>query len=222
MDKKVFSLQNSKRQFINYKIGPYGTDESKLLPYKLPDVLTNNDNTRVENAQQWMNFRRNEILATFQKYEYGKILPPPDSMSFELLNKKDDALEDTAIRKEVRIHLGMNNGENFAFDLLLYIPKNVSCPVPAFLGLNFKGNHNTTIETDVTPTGYTAPGKLAFKERALQIDRWCFAETIRRGYASATICYHDIHPDCTASAGNSVFRLFFDEKDYDTIWSAIR
>lgn len=202
----------------DYQIGPYGTNESEITPYKLPDPLIDSSGTRIENAWDWLNSRRDEILTLFRKFEYGDILPRPDSMRFELLSMKNDALGGTAIRKEVRIHLEMNNGRKFAFDLLLYIPRNISRPVPAFLGLNFKGNHNTTSETDVAPTGFAAPDQLAESNRSLQVDRWCFEETIRRGYASATICYHDIHPDRLSSTGNSIFRLFFDENDYATIW----
>ncbi|MBO5762901.1 MAG: acetylxylan esterase, partial [Lentisphaeria bacterium] len=44
-----------------------------------------------------------------------------------------------------------------------------------------------------------------------------YEEVIRRGYASATICYHDIHPDVTGHTGDSVFRLFFEPEQYDSI-----
>lgn len=218
-DRKCCSTPTRSQEVqADYLVAPYGIDESALAPYDLPSPLVDNAGARVETARQWMNSRRNEVLAMFRKHEYGETLPRPDSMRFELLNRKDNALGGTAVRKEVRIHLGMNDGRRFAFDLLLYVPVNISRPAPAFLGLNFKGNHNTTTEADVTPTGFVAPGRLAETDRSLQARRWCFEESVRRGYASATICYHDIHPDLTNSAGNSVFRLFFDEDDYGDIW----
>ena len=41
--------------------------------------------------------------------------------------------------------------------MLLYLPKAaLERPVPAFLGLNFKGNHATTDEVDVRPSGIDA------------------------------------------------------------------
>jgi len=218
MDKQKTFISDSQDPSVNYEMAAYGTDESHVPPYALPDPLISNDNTTIEDAREWAETRRGETLEMFKKYEYGEVLPPPDSISFELLSQKDNALGGIAVRKEVRIHLEMNNGKRFSLDLLLYTPKNISAPVPAFIGLNFRGNHNTTWELDVLPTGYIAPGKLASKGPTTQTYRWQFAETIRRGYASATICYHDVHPDFLDSTENSVFRLFFDEKEYDTIW----
>ena len=138
-------------------------------------------------------------------------------MRFELLSQKDNALDNTAVRKEIRIHCGMENGAAFAFDMLLYLPKHAVGPAPAFLGLNFKGNHNTTDEDDVRPTGFSKPGVLRVEARSEQVERWCFREAVRRGFASATICYHDIHPDFTESEQYSAFRLFFREADYGSI-----
>lgn len=202
---------------MTYEIAPYGTEEAKVAPYVLPDPLLKADGSKVENACEWMNFQRGKILQLFKDFEYGEILPRPDSTCFELLNTRNDALGNTAIRKEIRIHVGMNNGKTFSFDLLLYIPHDAAEPVPAFLGLNFKGNHNTTDEVDVRPTGYIVPGCLDDRNRGVQTYRWQFAETVRRGYASATVCYHDIHPDRTGNTAGSVFSIFFDEPEYEAI-----
>ena len=197
--------------------GPYPTDEQLVSSYILPDPLRKNDGTQVSSAAEWMNRRRAEILNLFKQEEYGEILPRPDSMSFKILSVHADALDNTAVRKEIRLEFAMRNGKTFSFTMLLYLPKHAAAPVPAFLGLNFKGNHNTTEETDVTPTGYLFPGKLAEEGRGVQSARWCFREVIKRGYAAATVCYHDIYPDRTESVQDSVFRLFYDEKDYGEI-----
>ena len=199
------------------KFGPYSTEESSVASYELPDPLRKRDGTRVCSACEWMNRQRGDILDLFKHEEYGEILPRPDRMSFQLLSFRDDALGNTAIRKEIRLDFGMRNGKSCSAVMLLYLPKRAVGPVPAFLGLNFKGNHNTTDEADVLPTGFLAPGKLAEEARALQIERWCFREVIARGYASATLCYHDIHPDRIDADGDSVFRLFFDEARYGAI-----
>ena len=122
-----------------------------------------------------------------------------------------------AIRKEVRIHCAMNNGKSISFDLLLYVPKQKTGPVPAFLGLNFGGNHVTTLEEDVHKTGFKNPGVTSMPERGCQVHRWDFETVIDRGYASATISYHDILPDRVNSWAESAFRLFFDADQYGTI-----
>ena len=196
--------------------GPYPCEESLVPDYTLPDPLLKADGTRVTTAQEWMNHQRTAILDIFKKYEYGEIIPNPEILWFEQLTRRDDALDGLAIRKEIRIHVGMANGRTVAFDMLLYLPQGAeSHPVPAFLGLNFKGNHATTTEEDVHPTGLdmqdNADEATIREHRGIQAERWCFKETVARGYASATICYHDIFRDQVGYAQNSIFRLFYDE-----------
>ncbi|MCQ2402889.1 MAG: acetylxylan esterase, partial [Lentisphaeria bacterium] len=153
-----------------------------------------------------MTHQRRNILEILKKYEYGEILPRPDSLRFEVLSEKADALDGLALRREIRIHATMNNGRRVSFDMLLYLPQKAQGPVPAFLGLNFKGNHATTSEDDVRPTGTDDP-------RGCQEGRWCFRECAERGYASATICYHELFRDETGFADSSVFSLFHDKVD---------
>ena len=193
------------------KYGPYSIDEKDAAQYILPDPLLAADGQKITSAAQWMNFRRAEILKLFKQYEYGEILPRPDSMKFELLAVKNDALGNQAVRKEVKITYSMRNNRSFSFQILVYIPKNTVSPSPVFLGLNFKGNHNTTKETDVIPTGYRFPGKLCEPGRGVQYNRWLPEELIRHGFASVTGCYHDIFPDRTDGAEASALQLFADE-----------
>jgi hypothetical protein len=111
----------------------------------------------------------------------------------------------------------MNNRKEHSMIMLLYLPKHINEPVPAFLALNFQGNHNTTDEEDVIKTGYIREGELAASQRCQQAERFSFREVIKRGYASATICYHDIHPDRAGGVNGSIFQLFFDKEEYSSI-----
>ncbi len=202
---------------IQKPYGAYETEERLVKPYHLPDPLRNSDGTGVRTPQEWMNFRRPELLNLFKREEYGEILPRPAHLSFRVLSVKEDALENTAVRKEIRLDFASAKGKTHSVVLLLYLPKDAEAPVPAFLGLNFNGNHTTTDEPDVIPTGYRTPGALAEETRGLQTDCWCFREVIRRGYASATLCYHDLFPDIAGSIPNSVFRLFLEEAEYEAV-----
>lgn len=195
----------------------YPTEEKFAAAYTLPDPLCREDGSRIADAAEWALSRRGEILEQFKKYEYGEIPPRPDRMRFQLLSRREDALSGMAVRKEIRIVCGMNNGRKISFDLLLYVPKNRKGRAPAFLGLNFKGNQNTTDEPDVRPTGFLAPDVLADPGRGVQKARWDFPAVVGRGYASATVCYHDIHPDAVNAAGRSMFRLFFEPEEYASI-----
>ncbi|OQA87305.1 MAG: hypothetical protein BWY31_00845 [Lentisphaerae bacterium ADurb.Bin242] len=186
-------------------------DEAKVPAYTLSSPLAGKDGVRVKNAFEWVNFRRGEILDLYKKEVYGEVPPRPDSVWFELVSRKDDALENTAVRKEVRVHFGMNNGRKHFMDLLLYLPKTAKGPVPAFLGLCFKGYHVTTDEKDVRLTGGNLAGNPDFKDesRGNSLERWSHRELIRRGYAAATVCYHDLFPDCKDGWNQSIYSLFY-------------
>lgn len=192
-------------------------DESLIPEFVLPDVLICNDGSRINNAFDWVNKRRPEVLKTLRDNLFGYLPPRPDMTSFELLSVKDDALGNTAVRKEIKLNFAMNNGKTHSFVMLLYMPKNISAPVPVFLGLNFKGNHNCTDEEDVIASGRLSNEKLSEDQRALQTIRWQFAETVKRGFASATVCYHDIYPDEKDSFSwrKSIYELFFSEESDD-------
>ncbi len=197
--------------------GPYPCDEALVPGYVLPDPLELPGGGRVATASEWMNGQRAAILDVFMKYEYGEILPRPQCLWFEQLSRRDDALGGIAVRKELRIRAAMSNGREISFDMLLYLPKGAEkAPVPAFLGLNFGGNHTTTHEKDVRPTGPDAQDGLlgqAEENRGSEAGRWCMEETVMNGFATATICYHDIFRDRTGHADSSVFRLFYDKVD---------
>lgn len=192
------------------------TDESLVPDYTLPDVLTSINGEKIATAFDWVHTRRPELLQLFKNEMYGSLPPRPAISEFETLSVKNDALNNTAIRKEIKLSFSMPDGRKHSFVMLLYIPQNAEKPVPVFLGLNFKGNHNCTTEKDVIPSGYLLNGELAENERSSQPDRWLFEETVKLGFASATVCYHDIYPDDPApdSWRKSIYNLFFaDETD---------
>ena len=173
-----------------------------MEPFTLPSGVAD-----VKDAMDWMTNKRPKLLKFFCDNVYGRILPRPQSLSFEVLSIKEDALNNTAIRKEIRIH-SENNGKKHAFDCLLYIPKNATKPVPAFAGLNFRGNQLTTDELDVRRSGLVPENEANHDKRATQKALWCFRETVARGYASITACYHDIFPDSAAAWDRSALTLF--------------
>lgn len=150
---------------------------------------------------------------------YGIMPPGPDHLRMELLSLKEDALDNTAVRKEIRIHCDMNNGRHRDFDLLLYVPKHLKKPAPVFLGLNFNGNHSITPEPDVRLTrafkqvhgGWMVPHTEA--GRGKFADRWCLESAMERGYAVATAANGEIFPDHPNGLCRSVFALFGEPAD---------
>ncbi len=211
MEKKTPRLR--KDVTINY-------DESKVPEYTVPSPLLCRDGRKVTTAQEWLKLRRPEILDFYTREYYGKIPPVPDEFAFETVSVKDNALNGIAIRKEIKLSFAMKNGRKHSFVMLVYIPKNQP-PVPVFCGLNFLGNHATTAEPDVMMTGRKIDG--AINEPTLRGDRirrWQFREAVKRGYAVATACYHDIFPDYRNAPGsweNSIYAMLFPEKSIDEL-----
>ena len=121
--------------------GDFNYDESKVVPYTLPDPLLNADGTRVTSARDWKNKRREEILRLFETDVYGRSPARPRSVQFHLNEVDTGALQGLATRKQVTIALS-NTLHGLSMELLLYIPNSAKTPAPAFLGLNFNGNQS--------------------------------------------------------------------------------
>ena len=187
-------------------------DESKVPEYTLPDPLVFNDGSAVKTAADWTGKRRAEIFRHFQEEMYG-FLPEmlakagnhPDFVTFRLLESSDDALDGKAIRKQVELTFTnpQKPGKKVTANLLLYIPKNAQKPVPAFLGLNFYGNH--AVENDPAillfhnRAGQTITEETVDKEgkhsRGGNRTQWLAPKLIENGYALATMHYIDLAND---------------------------
>ena len=186
-------------------------DESQMPQFTLPDVLLCQDGSKIETADDWQKKRRPELLQMFKDVMYGEIPPRPDRVRYELLSEKKDARGGKAVRREVRIHLEMNNGKSHSIDMLYYLPANAKGKVPVFVGLTFIGNHVVTDEPDVRITGLAGdtPGNPINRERGFQVRRFPIDTILERGYALAVASYHDIFPDRVTGWETSIYELFF-------------
>lgn len=186
----------AERRDVNY-------DESKVGAYTLPDPLLLADGRRVTDAATWTRQRRPELLELFRTHVYGRSPGRPAGMKFEVVRVDRNAVQGLATRKEVVVYFtGAKDGPKMTMHL--YVPNAAKRPVPAFLGLNFMGNH--TVEPDPTlpiatswmreaKDGTVVDHRATEKGRGLQASRWQIEKVIRRGYATATIYYGDIEPD---------------------------
>lgn len=186
-------------------------NEAMIPPFTLPEVLCCWDGSRIENAADWLARRRPELLQMFKDVMYGELPPLPDRVRYELLSEKKDAREGKAVRREVRIHLEMNNGRSHSVDMLYYVPSGAQGKVPVFVGLTFIGNHVITLEPDVRITGLAggSEGNPINMERGFQVRRFPIDRILSRGYALAVASYHDIFPDRIDGWESSIYRLYF-------------
>ena len=134
----VFLPIDAQAQDVNY-------DESNVPEYSLPDPLLLSDGTKVTDANTWRRRRRPEILGLFEQHVYGKVPPRPEKMNFTVTSVDTEALDSKATRRQISVHFTPNK-DGPLMDILIYIPNHLPRPVPAFLSLNFYGNHS--IHTD--------------------------------------------------------------------------
>lgn len=187
-------------------------DESKVRTYTLPDPLIMADGSPVATADDWTSRRRGELLDLFGREMYG-VMPGVDrtKLRFEETSSTPDALEGKGTRKEIRVFF--NWPEKLPkMDLLLYIPNNVERPVPAFLALNFQGNHTISDDPGIalsdSEDGTRVQGTDREAKRGAAKRRWPIELIVDRGFTLATAYYEDIDPDFFDGRQNGVHPLF--------------
>lgn len=192
-------------------------DEALVPPYTLPDPLVLSDGTRVTDAETWMSRRRPEILKLLEQHVYGRMPGRPRVVRFEVTSVDHAALDGKATRKEVSVFLDDTRAKP-RMDLLLYLPNGRATPVPAFVGLNFFGNHSIHPDPGITLSTQWMPeseecrvvgNRATEASRGTQSKRWAVERILERGYALATIYCGDLDPDFDDGFQNGVHPLFY-------------
>jgi hypothetical protein len=185
-------------------------EESRVPPYVLPDVLLLRSGRKVETKEQWEKLRRPELLEIFASQMYGRTPVEKIRVRYEILTENPNDMGGKATSRQVKFTFS-NKGKELEAILLLYIPNRPKKKAPVFVSYNFKGNHSTTSDTTVV---YSPVFSLIREsghpdwERGNQASRWPHERMIDRGYAVATMCYHDIFPDKEGLKDHSVVSLF--------------
>ncbi len=192
-------------------------DESKVPRFTLPDPLVMSDGKKVTTVHEWESRRRPEILSLFKSQMYGKFPEGKVEISFELLEQSRDVLDGTAIRKQIRARFSGNKRDLY-MDILIYLPKNASGPVPLFTGMNFFGNHVISDDPGIILShawvqnwsflGIKHHNASEVKRGALAY-RWPLKKILGRGYGLATMCYNDLDPDFDDGFHNGIHPLFY-------------
>lgn len=175
-------------------------DEAKVPAYTLPDPLRFEDGRPVTSPEAWRG-RRAEILRLFEQHVYGRSPGAPAAIRFVVVETSESALGGRAIRRQVRVLLdGTESGPGF--ELLLYVPRAARGAVPAFLGLNFGGNHTVHPDPGIRLSkAWMRAGAGVVDHRATEASRgsaatsWPLERILERGYALATVYYGDLEPD---------------------------
>lgn len=206
-------------------------DESRVPRYTLPDPLRFEDGTPVRTARQWPR-RRAEILSLFERHVYGRMPAGRPALRFQVLEEARPALGGTALRKQVRVHFSRRD-DGPKMDLLLYLPANSRGKAPAFLGLNFQGNHAVRSEPEILLNPNFARDQQARGRpldrplesfRGAEASRWAAEKITAAGFALVTAYYGDITPDRRDAFAEGVHTLFWkagQTEPADDEWGAI-
>ena len=176
-------------------------DEAKVPTYTLPDPLRLAGGSLVRDASDWTAKRRPELLRLFEEHVYGRGPGIPPAARVVVVESDPRALGGLATRRQVRVFLDAT-ASGPAFEILLFVPNAAARPVPAFLGLNFDGNHAIHADPAIRlSTAWMADGPGVVGHRATEASRgtdaaaWPVERILDRGYALATIYYGDLEPD---------------------------
>ncbi|NND99741.1 MAG: acetylxylan esterase [Pirellulaceae bacterium] len=192
-------------------------DESKIPEFQLPDPLVTQAGKPVTTAGDWNEVRRPELVKLFAQQVYG-VSPPACEIRHALVSTKNDAVGGKAIRREVDVFFGKSPDAQ-SMRLLIYSPKSVP-NAPAFLGLNFQGNHSVDPDPSISlndrwmrdrKNGTVKNDKATEQARGAAASRWPVEMMIDRGYALVTIYYGDIDPDFDDGFKNGIHGQFADQ-----------
>ena len=183
---------------------------------------------RIKTANAWRKVGHPAAMKLVAETVYGVRPASVNEVKMDIVRYQGDKLGDV-FRKQVTLRLS-RKGKWTDLHLLMYLPLDVDKPVPAFLGLNFNGNHTITEDADVSVTtnwvrndkkkGYIN-NVASDSSRGAAQSRWPYKAITKRGYALATIYYGDIDPDYHDGFKNGVHLLFGDDVRNSTSWGSI-
>lgn len=177
-------------------------DEAKVPGYVLPDALKTSKGKAVLNKNEWESSRRDEILTLFEDNIYGEMPKQFDSIRYSIVNENNASMDGRAHLKEVLIEV-FDNTKSVKINLVLFIPTNVTKPVPAFVLINNRGKEN------MDPT------------RVTKSEFWPAEFVVGTGNAIAAFHVDDLAPDNPDSFANGALQLYPEQLQADNGMKAI-
>lgn len=187
---------------LGWAIDPTFPDPDQLPSRPgLPDPLTMLDGTKITTKSDWFEKRRPELKKLFQHYMYGFAPPAPDNLKAKVEYTDAKALDGKATLQVVTLTYGPAGTPPMS--LLALVPNDRKGPAPAFVGVNFCGNHAILDDPHIPLVkGWIYDrcdgcqnNRASEAARGKQVDVWAAAQTIDRGYALFTFYSGDIDPD---------------------------
>ena len=151
---------------------------------------------------------RPAIYNFFLTEVYGRQPEQKLPIRYEMLEQSDKALGGKATRKQIAIHVGESKNPIL---LLIYQPNNARKAVPAFVAMNFKGNHQIAPDPEIAISSNAPKGKEldSDPERGAAASRWPVEMITEAGYGIVTIYRGDIDPDFDDGFQNGIHPHFY-------------
>jgi hypothetical protein len=191
---------------------PVIENEALVPAYTLPEPLRWENGAPLEKADEWSE-RRAQILELFEEHMFGRTPSAPVEIQVETRGIDKNVFNGKATRKLVSITARANE-RTLPMNLLLYIPNQRSASTPAFLGLNFTGNHGIHSDPGIPMTqswvhNPNTNHRATDASRGIGASRWQVESVLERGYAQATMYYGDIDPDYADGFQDGLHPLFY-------------
>lgn len=167
-------------------------DEARVGHAELPDPLVLADGTPVRDAATWMNRRRPEILALYERDVYGRVPATAPRAHVEVVASGEPVLAGAGVAQHIILRFGPEKDGPFA-NVMMYLPAHAGHRVPVLLQETFSSGLAGGLPEQVT--------------RGNTPDLGPVAEILRRGYAYATFRYTDVQPDDRSSPQHGVEAL---------------
>lgn len=183
---------------------PVNYDEAKVGTYSLPDALTLNNGKRVKDARTWWSKRRPEIVSLFETQQFGRAPARPAGESFEVFDPGTPALDNKAIRKQVRIYL-TNDKAGPSIQLLLYLPRARKTPAPVLLNINFTAAQGAVDDPGIKPeTVWDSKTNARVSPPSFRFGHLNVMPLLEAGIGVATFYYGDVDPDYAEGFSNGI------------------
>ncbi len=176
-------------------------DAQKIAPYTLEDPLTFLDGTKVTDENSWKK-RRQEILGIFASEMFGAEPPAPETVDFELIYEKANALAGFAVVSEYKVCFKKDKSGP-AVNFLVIRPRHAKKAAPPVIFLNYRGNHQLIPDENITIPdmwaglikGYKVPTERGVMNNPDEDTVMPIGMLLSAGYAVITACYCQISPD---------------------------
>jgi len=192
---------------------PVNYTEAKVGSYMLPDPLKCLDGQIVKDQQSWFNKRRKEIVNLFEQNQFGVTPTDKIGISYNVFERESSAFDNTAERTQVTLNLSGNQKEK-KIDLVYYLPKNITKPVPVLIYISF-GANSQVIDDPQIKEGFIWNRE---KQRVRAGRKGMFENinvrsVLESGFGFANVCYGDIEPDFADGYKYGVRSLFKENED---------